>query len=121
MHVCVVWHVWPVSYLPTYPVPSLSPPKQSIAAPNILSLSAGGYGNVVLPLVKGLLPYAEMPQGMDRGGAGAGAPLLPPPHRRQQDVGFYGNLRGRTVRPKLLAALTAALGREGVQVHARFV
>lgn len=53
------------------------------AHPNILALSAGGFGHIVIPLIKGELPLQ--------------------PHREEfaHDVGFYGNPR-QPPRPSML-------------------
>ena len=55
--------------------------------PNIISFSAGGYGHIPIPLIKGELAYQEPPA----------------PSEWSADVGFFGNPRPRLSRHQLLA------------------
>jgi len=55
--------------------------------PNVLSISAGGYGHIAIPLVKGELP------------------LVPVPPKWSAAVGFYGQVRPRLARAGMLAEL----------------
>lgn len=57
--------------------------KIGIAHPNILVLSAGGFGHVVLPLVKSIVPEVPIKE-------------------YKHDIGFYGSVAGRSTRPELL-------------------
>lgn len=43
--------------------------------PNIFVLSAGGFGHIPLPLIKGEIPYH------------------PPPNKFEQDIGFFGTIQ----------------------------
>lgn len=52
--------------------------------PNIISMSAGGFGNIPIPLIKGIMDYSE------------------PPKQFANDVTFYGTLRGRLTRSSLV-------------------
>ena len=52
--------------------------------PNVISFSAGGYGHIPLPLIKGEVPYQA-------------------PGKWTADVGFFGNPRPRLARHMLLA------------------
>lgn len=52
--------------------------------PNILSISAGGFGHVAIPLIKGDLNYSE------------------PPKKFEHDVAFYGSIRPRLSRSKFV-------------------
>lgn len=58
--------------------------KIAFANPNILVLSAGGFGHVPLPLIKGELQHAPLPAHFE------------------QDIGFFGTIRQAT-RPEMLA------------------
>ncbi len=59
--------------------------KIGMAHPNILVLSAGGFGHCVLPLVKGEID------------------TIPPPEKYEVDIGFYGTVnQWQTNRPQML-------------------
>ncbi len=60
--------------------------KIGMRHPNILVLSAGGFGHVPLPLVKGELPWQPQPEKFD------------------QDIGFFGTIRQAT-RPAMLQTI----------------
>ena len=63
---------------------------------NILVLSAGGYGHVPIPLIKGELDY------------------VPPPNKFEWVVGFYGRETGRRHRQNLLLRMKKLLRDEAV-------
>ena len=65
--------------------------KIGVAHPNILVLSAGGFGHVPIPLVRGEIPY-EQP------------PLLAGGY--SQEIGFFGQLR-QASRPEMMAQIKA--------------
>jgi hypothetical protein len=66
--------------------------KIAFANPNILVLSAGGFGHVPLPLIKGELPTTPLPT------------------KWEQDIGFFGTIRQAT-RPEMLGLVeTTATG-----------
>lgn len=71
------------------------------ARPNVLVLSAGGYGHVPIPLIKGEMNYSE------------------PPEKYVQDVGFFGNVRPRLSRVHMLDEMKQACVSEGLttKVH----
>jgi len=75
--------------------------------PNLLSLSAGGYGNVALPLIKDELAYQEFPN-----------PILGNlSFNWVSTVGFYGGAwQFGTVRPFLIRDFTKLLAKKGVQL-----
>ena len=58
---------------------------------NILVLSAGGYGHIPIPLIKGELNYVS------------------PPSIFENDVGFYGKVRGRKKRDVLMKKVLLSL------------
>lgn len=62
--------------------------------PNILVISAGGYGHVPIPLIKGELDHTM------------------PPQKYKRDVGFYGNVRPRLSRSQMLDEMRSSVGRE---------
>lgn len=63
--------------------------KIGITHPNILVMSAGGFGHVVLPLIKGEIPYS------------------PPPAQYLQDISFFGTIH-QSVRPQMLSQIHEA-------------
>jgi hypothetical protein len=71
------------------------------ARPNVLVLSAGGYGHIPIPLIKGEMNYSE------------------PPNKYAQDVGFFGNVRPRLSRVHMLDEMKQACASEGLttKVH----
>jgi hypothetical protein len=62
--------------------------KIGMRHPNILALSAGGFGHVPLPLIKGEIAASA------------------PPEKFEQDIGFFGTTRQAT-RPEMLAVIKA--------------
>jgi hypothetical protein len=62
--------------------------------PNILSLSAGGFGHIPIPLIKGELNYTEAPKTFE------------------WDVGFFGSLRPRLSRSTILSEIERTLQKE---------
>ena len=103
--------------------------KLSELVPNLLSLSAGGYGNVALPLIKGTLPYNELhtlgkafSPGDILPSTADGTKYLPNDSARWiYEIGFYGNMRSRTARPLVMQTFLGALERNHMKafVHAR--
>lgn len=57
--------------------------KIGAAHPNIIALSAGGYGHIILPLIKGEIPWQ------------------PPPAEYTYDIAFFGTVR-QSNRPQML-------------------
>lgn len=78
--------------------------------PNVLSLSAGGYGHVALPLVKGELAYVPPPP------LPSGATLERTATSFAQLVGFYGQVRPRLARYEMLVEVASLLPRGMVRV-----
>ena len=72
------------------------------ARPNVLVLSAGGYGHIPIPLIKGEMNYSNP----------VGASYA-------QDVGFFGNVRPRLSRVHMLEEMKQACASEGLttKVH----
>jgi hypothetical protein len=62
--------------------------KIGMRHPNILALSAGGFGHIPLPLIKGEIVASA------------------PPEKFEQDIGFFGTTRQAT-RPEMLAVIKA--------------
>ena len=60
--------------------------KIGVSHPNILALSAGGFGHVVIPLIRGEIPWVPLPQIYD------------------QEIAFFGNVRQQS-RPEILATI----------------
>lgn len=60
--------------------------KIGVSHPNILALSAGGFGHVVIPLVRGEIPWVPLPE------------------KYEQDIGFFGNFKQAT-RPDILTII----------------
>ena len=74
--------------------------RLTLNMPNVFSFSAGGYGHIPLPLIKGELPYQEPPSS----------------GQWKSDVGFFGNPRPRLSRHQLLAEVrrqTTEMGMRG--------
>jgi hypothetical protein len=62
--------------------------------PNVLTISAGGFGHIAIPLIKGEVNYTT------------------PPAKFERDVGFFGNLRPRLSRSHILEEFKSACQRE---------
>lgn len=75
--------------------------------PNILVLSAGGYGNVPIPLIKGELPYHPI----------VASPTAPPNARFQfsHELSFFGNARKQLARGKMLATVSKCAEQSGLR------
>ena len=86
--------------------------KMTDIMPNVLSMSAGGYGNIALPLIKGTLPYDELPVPIVGTGTGKGNEEL---RYWMNEVGFYGSLRQGTGRLQLLNGFMRAISQHGVR------
>lgn len=69
--------------------------KIGTANPNILVLSAGGYGHVPLPLVRGEIPHEALPQ------------------QFEQEIGFFGNSR-QASRPTMLTQISTAANQQNL-------
>lgn len=70
--------------------------------PNILSLSAGGFGHVPIPLIKGEIPYQEPPKASSD---------------FEWTVGFFGSNRDRLSRGAMLQQLEHAMRTSHVKYH----
>lgn len=67
--------------------------------PNILTMSAGGYGHIPIPLVKGTLKYT------------------PPPRAFQWQVGFYGASDTSDARARILKVVQREIAASGLSNH----
>lgn len=66
--------------------------KIGAAHPNLMALAAGGFGHVVIPLIRGEIPW------------------VPEPTEYEQTVGFFGNAnQHQSNRPKILAQVRDAV------------
>ncbi len=73
--------------------------RLTLNMPNVLSFSAGGYGHIPLPLIKGELRYQAPPS----------------PDQWKADVGFFGNPRPRLARHLLLAEVRRHVSQVGLK------
>jgi hypothetical protein len=69
--------------------------------PNVLSLSAGGYGHIPIPLIKGELNYSN-PLSADK---------------YTHEIGFYGNVRPRLSRSRMLTEMQQSSHRIGLKTE----
>jgi hypothetical protein len=92
-------------------------------APNVLSLSAGGYGHVPLPLIKGEIAYQALDPEAESGTGTDATGLSASPSGRTavwaHEVGFFGTARARTSRVLLLNQFSSELSKHGLRLFTR--
>ena len=69
-----------------------------VGIPNILALSAGGFGHVILPLIKGEIAWK------------------PQPRKYKYDIAFFGTVR-QSSRPQMLHEIAAEAAELGMRYH----
>lgn len=86
--------------------------------PNVMSISAGGFGHIAIPLIKGELPYKAPAASMLEGSVGLHnlSSTLSLNRTPPTLVGFYGQPRPRLARHALLQEITAHLKRLSIPV-----
>jgi hypothetical protein len=90
--------------------------KLSKLAPNILSISAGGYGNIPIPLIKGNIQYKPNILTTDNAIEQRSHHNVDITKTWGHYVGFYGNVRPGLSRSKLLKSFSDSLRRVGLQL-----